>query len=144
MERDGDLLTETDTIHYECLPRQKYQIFLDDPVLIQANRWYVIWASISGPSSDCGSNGNGILCTADQVVFHFKPSKLSNNGTDVNSGQIPMFFYKPIKSNEFHFSTNNSANYSLLSLDEEGMPFYICKFPSIHTYFLIQTLFFFL
>lgn len=130
MERDGDMLIETDIIHYECQPRQKYQIFLDDPLLIQANRWYVIWASISGPSSDCGSSGQPFICTTDQVMFHFKPSKLSNNGSDVNSGQIPVLFYKLMKSNDLQFPLNNSANFSLLSLDDEGLPFYICKCKS--------------
>nr|XP_027195486.1 E3 ubiquitin-protein ligase MYCBP2-like [Dermatophagoides pteronyssinus] len=100
IERDGDLLSETDIIHYECLPRQKYQIFFDEPLLIYANRWYVICAAINGSNSDCGSNGQSFVCTNDQIMFHFKTSKLSNNGTDVNSGQIPTIFYKQLESNE--------------------------------------------
>lgn len=32
----------------------------------------------------------------DQVVFYFKSSKKSNNGTDVNAGQIPQILYRII------------------------------------------------
>lgn len=31
------------------------------------------------------------------VVFQFKSSKKSNNGTDVNAGQIPQLLYRSIK-----------------------------------------------
>lgn len=127
IEKDGDLIIETDSVFYECPPRQKYQIFFDDPILIHSNRWYVIWAAISGPSSDCGSSGQPFICTSDQIMFHFKPSKLSNNGTDVNSGQIPIFIYKSTKSKDFQFPFNNLSNASLLSIDEEGFPFTISK-----------------
>lgn len=35
-----------------------------------------------------------MVTTEDQVVFYFKSSKASNNGTDVNAGQIPQLLYK--------------------------------------------------
>lgn len=50
------------------------------------------WACINGPSSDCGSNGQGMVIS-DDIGFHFKTSKKSNNGTDVNAGQIPSLLY---------------------------------------------------
>jgi len=77
-ETDGELLAETDELTYECAPRQKNPVLLDDPIalfviiinldklimfyncifeFIQANRWYVACARITGPSSDCGSSG---------------------------------------------------------------------------------------
>jgi len=93
-EGDGEILTETEEIPFECAARQKYPILFDEPVLIQANRWYVAWARISGPSSDCGSSGQSVVNTEDQVIFYFKSSKKSNNGTDVNAGQIPQLLYK--------------------------------------------------
>lgn len=37
-----------------------------------------------------------MVTTEDQVVFYFKSSKKSNNGTDVNAGQIPQLLYKII------------------------------------------------
>ncbi|KAG7189524.1 hypothetical protein KM043_017215 [Ampulex compressa] len=93
-EDDGELLAVTEEIPYECGPRQKYPIFFDEPVPLQAHRWYVAWARVGGPSSDCGSGGQGIVTAEDQVMFYFKPSKRSNNGTDVNAGQIPQLLYR--------------------------------------------------
>lgn len=54
------------------------------------------WCRISGPSSDCGSAGQTMVTSEDQVLFYFKSSKKSNNGTDVNAGQIPQLLYKII------------------------------------------------
>lgn len=95
-EGDGELLAETEEIPYECGPRQKYPMLFDEPIALQAHRWYVAWCRISGPSSDCGSEGQGMVTTEDQVLFYFKSSKKSNNGTDVNAGQIPQLLYKII------------------------------------------------
>ncbi|XP_014476551.1 PREDICTED: E3 ubiquitin-protein ligase MYCBP2 isoform X3 [Dinoponera quadriceps] len=95
-ENDGELLAETEEIPYECGPRQKYSILFDEPVFLQANRWYVAWVKVSGPSSDCGSGGQGMVTAEDQVMFYFKSSKRSNNGTDVNAGQIPQLLYRVV------------------------------------------------
>ncbi|XP_066580931.1 E3 ubiquitin-protein ligase MYCBP2 [Prorops nasuta] len=95
-EDDGELLAETEEIPYECGPRQKYSILFDEPITLQANRWYVAWAKVSGPSSDCGSGGQALVTAEDQVMFFFKSSKRSNNGTDVNAGQIPQILYRLI------------------------------------------------
>lgn len=95
-ENDGELLAETEEIPYECEPRQKYSILFDESVSLQANRWYVAWARVSGPSSDCGSSGQAMVTAEDQVMFYFKSSKKSNNGTDVNAGQIPQLLYRVI------------------------------------------------
>lgn len=62
---------------------------------MQANRWYVAWACINGPSSDCGSSGQAMVIN-DEIGFHFKTSKKSNNGTDVNAGQIPCLLYNVV------------------------------------------------
>ncbi|XP_076245488.1 MYC binding protein highwire [Calliopsis andreniformis] len=93
-ENDGELLAESEEIPYECGPRQKYSILFDEPISLQAYRWYVAWAKVSGPSSDCGSGGQGMVTTEDEVTFFFKSSKRSNNGTDVNAGQIPQLLYR--------------------------------------------------
>lgn len=37
-----------------------------------------------------------MVTTEDQILFYFKSSKKSNNGTDVNAGQIPQILYKII------------------------------------------------
>ncbi|KAG8179148.1 hypothetical protein JTE90_015337 [Oedothorax gibbosus] len=95
-EIDGDVLVETDEIPYECGARHKFPMLFDEPIQLTANRWYVAWARISGPSSDCGSSGQSVVTTEDQIVFYFKSSKKSNNGTDVNAGQIPQLLYRTI------------------------------------------------
>lgn len=66
-------------------------------IYVQANRWYVAWACINGPSSDCGSGGQAMVIN-DDVGFHFKTSKMSNNGTDVNAGQIPCLLYNVVNN----------------------------------------------
>ncbi|XP_064637403.1 E3 ubiquitin-protein ligase MYCBP2-like isoform X3 [Lineus longissimus] len=93
-ESFGDLLAETEEIPFECGAREKYPILFDEPIPLQANSWYCSWARVSGPSSDCGSSGQYSIVTEDQVVFKFKSSKKSNNGTDVNAGQIPQILYR--------------------------------------------------
>ena len=35
-----------------------------------------------------------MLCLCRRVVFKFKNSRKSNNGTDVNAGQIPQLLYR--------------------------------------------------
>ncbi|XP_031649241.1 E3 ubiquitin-protein ligase MYCBP2 isoform X10 [Oncorhynchus kisutch] len=93
-ETDGDLMAETDVLAYDCAAREKYAMMFDEPVLLQLGWWYVAWARVSGPSSDCGSHGQATITTDDSVVFQFKSSKKSNNGTDVNAGQIPQLLYR--------------------------------------------------
>lgn len=95
-EKDGVLLVETDEVPYECAARSKHNIFLPKTINLTANRWYLIWARIAGPSSDCGSSGQTSITTEDQIVFNFRTSKKANNGTDVNSGQIPSILYRVI------------------------------------------------
>lgn len=45
--------------------REKYAMMFDEPVLLQAGWWYVSWARVSGPSSDCGSHGQASITTDD-------------------------------------------------------------------------------
>lgn len=93
-EKEGILISETKEVPYECGARSKHHILLPKPVSAVAGRWYLVWARIAGPSSDCGSCGQASVTTEDQVVFSFKSSKKANNGTDVNSGQIPAILYR--------------------------------------------------
>ncbi|XP_055913946.1 E3 ubiquitin-protein ligase highwire isoform X3 [Eupeodes corollae] len=95
-EKDGTLISETKEIPFECPARSKYHIMLPKPITASAGRWYLIWARIAGPSSDCGSAGQASITTEDQLVFVFKNSKKANNGTDINSGQIPSILYRLI------------------------------------------------
>lgn len=36
------------------------------------------------------------MTTEDQIQFYFKSSKKSNNGTDVNAGQVPQLLYRVV------------------------------------------------
>lgn len=103
-EEDGVLMSETEEIPYECPARSKYNIMLPRPVTAHSGKWYLVWARISGPSSDCGSAGQATVTTEDQIVFTFKSSKKANNGTDVNSGQIPSIMYR-VKTHEIKEQT---------------------------------------
>ncbi|XP_055587703.1 E3 ubiquitin-protein ligase highwire isoform X4 [Uranotaenia lowii] len=98
-EKEGVLIAEVDEVPYECPSKCKYNITLPNPVTISADRWYLILAKISGPSSDCGALGQATVTTADNVVFHFKASKKANNGTNVASGQIASILYRVISQN---------------------------------------------
>ncbi|XP_030378381.1 E3 ubiquitin-protein ligase highwire [Scaptodrosophila lebanonensis] len=93
-EKEGVLLSETKEVPFECAARSRHHILLPKPINAAAGRWYLVWARIAGPSSDCGSCGQASVTTEDQVVFSFKSSKKANNGTDVNSGQIPAILYR--------------------------------------------------
>lgn len=93
-EKEGALIFEIDDIPYYCPARTIHNVVFQKPVNVLAGRWYLIWVKVSGPSSDCGSNGQNVVVGDDQVVFTFKSSKKSNNGTDINSGQIPSIQYR--------------------------------------------------
>ncbi|XP_041463247.1 E3 ubiquitin-protein ligase MYCBP2-like isoform X4 [Lytechinus variegatus] len=93
-ELDGEWLAESDDITFDCGAREKFPILFEEPVPLTAGNWYVAWARVNGPSSDCGSSGQGTVTTEDQVSFQFMSSKKSNNGTDINAGQIPQILYR--------------------------------------------------
>ncbi|XP_071950592.1 E3 ubiquitin-protein ligase MYCBP2-like isoform X2 [Antedon mediterranea] len=93
-EGEGELLAESDDIIYECGAKETFPVLFDEPVPLTSGHWYTITAKISGPSSDCGSSGQPSVTTEDQVVFTFKSSRKTNNGTDVNAGQIPQILYR--------------------------------------------------
>lgn len=96
MEKEGVIIFELDDVPYYCPARTIHNIIFQKPVNIVAAKWYLMWVKVSGPSSDCGSNGQNIVVGDDQVVFTFKSSKKSNNGTDINSGQIPSILYRVV------------------------------------------------
>lgn len=69
------------------------------PISIKAKTWHIISAKISGPSSDCGASGKPTV-ECEDVTFTFRNSMISNNGTDVNVGQIPELYYQLENFNE--------------------------------------------
>lgn len=55
-----------------CVFREKYAMMFDEPVLLQLGWWYVAWARVSGPSSDCGSHGQATITTDDGYSLIFQ------------------------------------------------------------------------
>lgn len=54
-------------------------MMFDEPVLLQLGWWYVAWARVSGPSSDCGSHGQATITTDDGYNwFHNIDSTLNS------------------------------------------------------------------
>ncbi|EYC22759.1 hypothetical protein Y032_0016g2930 [Ancylostoma ceylanicum] len=96
-EQCAELLSESDETLYDCGQRETAALMLAQPVLMKANHWHVVSAKISGPSSDCGATGRRIV-ECDDVTFTFRNSAISNNGTDVNVGQIPELYYQVVSS----------------------------------------------
>ncbi|VBB27565.1 unnamed protein product [Acanthocheilonema viteae] len=92
-EQNVELLSESDEMLYECAAHEKAQLLFPRSILIKSNLWHVICAQINGPSSDCGSNGQSNVVGDGGVQFFFRNSRMSNNGTDINVGQIPEFLY---------------------------------------------------
>lgn len=117
-EKDGASIFEVDDIPYYCPARTIHNIQFQRPVNIVAGKWYLIWVKVSGPSSDCGSSGQNIVVGDDQVVFTFKSSKKSNNGTDINSGQIPSIQYRVV-ARDRKISDGSSKNEAVCKISKQ-------------------------
>ncbi|VDO50976.1 unnamed protein product, partial [Haemonchus placei] len=109
-EQCAEMLSESDETLYDCGQREAAALMLAQPVLMKANHWHVVSAKISGPSSDCGATGRRVV-ECDDVTFTFRNSAISNNGTDVNVGQIPELYYQVRMTNA------NSRLFSSTSMD---------------------------
>uniref|UniRef100_A0A183UUS7 PHR domain-containing protein n=1 Tax=Toxocara canis TaxID=6265 RepID=A0A183UUS7_TOXCA len=92
-EQSVELIAESDEMLFECAPREKAHLMFPRAVVAKANHWHVICAQVNGPSSDCGASGRANVIAEDGVQFFFRNSRMSNNGTDVNVGQIPELLY---------------------------------------------------
>lgn len=67
----------------------------------------------SGTSSDCGSDGQSLVQGDGGVEFNFRNSVYSNNGTDVEGGQIPELYYKvrsTASTSNLRLSTESDTN----------------------------------
>uniref|UniRef100_A0A8R1DYZ2 RCR-type E3 ubiquitin transferase n=1 Tax=Caenorhabditis japonica TaxID=281687 RepID=A0A8R1DYZ2_CAEJA len=105
-------ITETDETMYDCGAHETATLLFSQPIVIQPNQWHVVSAKISGPSSDCGANGrHSIEC--DGVTFQFRNSVVSNNGTDVNVGQIPELYYQLSDCSNDNHDDGDSSNKQL-------------------------------
>ena len=68
--------------------REKFAMMFEEPVPLQAHHWYVAWVRVSGPSSDCGSNGQSTITTDEQYV----PLILSHCQEPTNAAHFEPFY----------------------------------------------------
>ncbi|CAD5232657.1 unnamed protein product [Bursaphelenchus xylophilus] len=113
-ENNVELISETNEVLYDCPIKETAFIGFRKPILVNADVWYVAWVQIQGPSSDCGAEGQPIVRGDSDVEFEFRNSGYSNNGTDVEGGQIPEIYYKPyqMSSDKQRSYTQPSTSYS--------------------------------
>jgi E3 ubiquitin-protein ligase MYCBP2 len=118
-EQNVNLLAETNEMLYECAAKETAFIGLHKPVLILAEVWHTIFVQVNGTSSDCGCDGQSVV-QAGGVEFQFRNSIYSNNGTDVEGGQIPEIYYKIRHSNSTS-NLNLSTDNDLQQLDRQAV-----------------------
>jgi hypothetical protein len=98
--KEGSELARSDTdASFGLLPAETdewHRIMFDHPVLLEADVKYSIRASIKGGghSSKSGSGGQRKVEADGGVNFAFHHSSQSHNGTDTNSGQIPVIMFR--------------------------------------------------
>ncbi|KAI6207356.1 RCR-type E3 ubiquitin transferase [Aphelenchoides besseyi] len=114
-EESLELLAETPETLFECASREIAFIGFA-PAVISAHVWHIAWVQIHGTSSDCGAEGQSVVKGDGEVEWQFRNSAFSNNGTDVESGQIPEFFYRLRSS----IIANAPFNASRLSVGSDG------------------------
>ena len=64
-------MTSQAELGYSCEKQQTYRILFDKPIMLVADQWYVVCASISSPSgssSDAGSSGQTEIQGQDKLV----------------------------------------------------------------------------
>ena len=77
-ESEGSLMTSQAELGYSCEKQQTYRILFDKPIMLVADQWYVVCASISSPSgssSDAGSSGQTEIQGQDKLVCECKSTK---------------------------------------------------------------------
>ena len=72
-----------------------YDVIMEDGIVLEANKVYVIQALINGPSSQRGMEGRAAIL-ADNVRFKFTFTKRSTNGMNINEGQFPVIFFQKL------------------------------------------------
>ena len=79
------------SVHYNG-----FNVLFDEPVVIVHGIAHCVIASISGPPSWCGENGNNYVhCSG--VTFNFKNALEGKNGTTPKLGQFPQFLFTLVK-----------------------------------------------
>ncbi|XP_071099513.1 BTB/POZ domain-containing protein 6-like [Haliotis cracherodii] len=70
-----------------------FDVVFEKPVAMTAEVWYTLAVLIQGSRAWRGENGKREILCADGVSFTFRDSQHSENGTNVDKGQIPSLLY---------------------------------------------------
>ncbi|XP_067655543.1 BTB/POZ domain-containing protein 6-like [Haliotis asinina] len=93
-DEDAVLNCIHDAKDYEDL-HDTFDVLWEKPVAIRAGQWYTLEVDMCGYHTWCGTGGRKhVVCDKGSVIFHFRNSDLSKNGTTVFEGQIPSLFYR--------------------------------------------------
>ena len=81
-------IRKTDATIYTNTSKQKYDVYLSEPVRIPSKRVFTILVLIKGGPTRKGIDGESVK-KENGVTFEFISSNKSSNGTDTTVGQIP-------------------------------------------------------
>lgn len=79
---------KTDATIYTNSSKQKYDVYLSEPVRVPPRRNFTAVVLMKGGPTRKGADGEAVRIE-EGVTFDFSASNKSSNGTDVNVGQIP-------------------------------------------------------
>ena len=83
-----EAVRKNDATIYTDTSKQKYDVYLSEPIRVPAKRVFTIMILLKGGPSRKGVDGESTKIE-DGVSFEFSASNKSSNGTDVTVGQIP-------------------------------------------------------
>ncbi|KAI6656385.1 hypothetical protein LOD99_1184 [Oopsacas minuta] len=91
----GPALASVDNLEIPQDPSGEiYPAMFDGPYLLERDHWYVLLLKLEGTQAlKSGKNGKTEI-TEDGVMFKFKYTDQSHNGTDTSSGQLPSLYFK--------------------------------------------------
>jgi len=88
----NDVLSKVETKMVSNGSQNPIKIELQNSVCVHANTMYTVAALIKGPKTWAGEGGKSACEFRDgRITFH--PSEVSQNGTNMDRGQIPQLFY---------------------------------------------------
>ncbi|XP_071099517.1 BTB/POZ domain-containing protein 6-like [Haliotis cracherodii] len=71
-----------------------FDVMFNKPVAMTAGVWYTLAVLIQGSSAWRGEKGKREILCADGVSFTFRDSQHSENGTNIDHGQIPSLLFR--------------------------------------------------
>ena len=69
-----------------------FDVEFDNPVCLETDRTYEVVSRVNGPISCFGKLGRDTVLS-EEIIFSFRNSAASSDGTDVSQGQFPAFLF---------------------------------------------------